>query len=133
MFRIQNRNRIRFSKLILVLISLLANVLLTQAQDPYAVHYTTKEGLPTNIIYSSIIAKNGVQWFGSNKGVAYPSSQAFQYLRKTISGFDSLIKLTPKSRLGASTIVVTCGQYSSRIVRSKLRALDSSSIMATVI
>ncbi len=69
MFYIENRNRIRSSKLILVIISLLANVLLTQAQDPYAVHYTTKEGLPTNTIYSSIIAKNGVQWFGSNKGL----------------------------------------------------------------
>ena len=48
----------------------------TFAQEP--IHYTTKQGLPTNHIYDIKQDSNGFMWFGTNRGVVKYDGETFK-------------------------------------------------------
>lgn len=52
----------------------------TFGQEPYAIHYTINDGLPTNTIYSSFQDTRGFIWFATDVGVLKYDSKNFTLL-----------------------------------------------------
>lgn len=61
------------------------NTPILQAQNPYAIHYTTEDGLPSNTIYGSLQASNGVLFFGTDDGLVSFDGVQFRTYRNSES------------------------------------------------
>lgn len=51
-------------------VTLLLLPLFLKAQEPAYLHYGVQDGLPGNIVYCGLQDKNGLLWFGTDKGLA---------------------------------------------------------------
>ncbi|HLN95695.1 MAG TPA: two-component regulator propeller domain-containing protein, partial [Flavobacterium sp.] len=53
--------------------------MLTLAQEPYAVHFGRKDGLPTTNVYCAMQDREGYMWFGTDIGVLRFDGATFQH------------------------------------------------------
>ena len=51
---------------------------IVSAQEPYSIHYTTNDGLPSNNIYSAYQDKEGYLWFTTDVGIVKYNSKNFE-------------------------------------------------------
>lgn len=65
----------KLSGIIILLVTIWSNV---SAQEP--IHYSTADGLPSNIIYDCVQDKKGYMWFATDVGVVKYDGEIFKYL-----------------------------------------------------
>ncbi len=82
---------------LILILFIFAGINLT-AQNPYIKHYTTGDGLPSNVVYQVFQDSKDFIWFATDAGVArYDGSQFKYYNKKNGLGSNEIVKIKEDS------------------------------------
>ncbi|MFK8061030.1 MAG: histidine kinase [Polaribacter sp.] len=106
-------------------------VLGIKSQEPYTIHYTINDGLPTNTIYSTYHNLDGTTWFGSDVGLIKFDGKKFTLLNTEDGLTDNEIFHVKEDYKGRKWLLTLNGKPSF-IYNNKIYNDQNSSIIKQI-